>query len=103
MVKTRTREIKIRLTDAEHQRLSDRAQTSGLKLAAYLRETGLNVRAPRKPDPGKAELARQIAKIGSNLNQLARWANRFKSTAEAVDVTACLVAIERELSQLNAR
>ncbi len=29
---------------------------------------------------------RQLARIGSNLNQIARWANTHKSAAEAVEI-----------------
>lgn len=39
-----------------------------------------------------------IARIGNNLNQLARWANSYKPAAEAVQVLAALAAIDRQLS-----
>ena len=38
---------------------------------------------------------RQIARIGNNPNQIARWANTDKTATEAVEVIAHLVAIER--------
>ena len=44
---------------------------------------------------------REIARIGNNLNQLARWANTHKAAAEAVEVVAQLAAIERELAALR--
>ena len=40
---------------------------------------------------------RQIARIGNNLNQLARWANTHKPAAEAIAVIAHLVSVERSL------
>ena len=43
------------------------------------------------------ERTRQIARIGNNLNQLARWANTHASAAEAVSVIAHLVSFERSL------
>ena len=36
----------------------------------------------------------------ANLNQIARWANTFKANAEAVEIVAHLVAIERALAAL---
>ena len=45
------------------------------------------------------ERTRELARIGSNLNQIARWANTRKENAEAVEVVAHLVAIERALGQ----
>ncbi len=41
------------------------------------------------------------ARIGNNLNQIARWANTYKWGAEAVSVVAHLSAIERALEPLS--
>jgi len=41
-----------------------------------------------------------LAGIGDNLNQIAGWATRHKGAAEAVEVLARLVAIERALTAL---
>jgi hypothetical protein len=38
-----------------------------------------------------------LARIGSNLNQLARWVNTYKRRAEALEVLMALTAFEREL------
>ena len=46
------------------------------------------------------ERTRELARIGANLNQIARWANTFKANAEAVEIVAHLVAIERALTAL---
>ena len=46
------------------------------------------------------ERTRELARIGANLNQIARWANTYKGDAEAVQVLAHLVAIERDLGAL---
>ena len=46
------------------------------------------------------ERTRELARIGANLNQIARWANTFKANAEAVEIVAHLVAIERSLTAL---
>ena len=44
---------------------------------------------------------RELARIGANLNQIARWANIHKENAEVVEVAAHLVAIERALDTLT--
>ena len=41
------------------------------------------------------------ARIGNNLNQIARWENTHAETAEAVEVIAHLVAIERAIARLD--
>ena len=47
---------------------------------------------------GERERTRQVARIGSNLNQIARWANTYASEADVVEVVAHLAAIERTLA-----
>lgn len=58
-------------------------------------------RAPRRraahaaTDPA---LLAGIAKVGNNLNQLARWCNSYKSASDCVQVLSALTAIQRQLS-----
>ena len=52
------------------------------------------VRASRKINP---ELLRELAKIGNNLNQIARWANTYKSDADALEVVQALLSIQRAM------
>ena len=47
------------------------------------------------------ERTRELARIGSNLNQIARWANIHKEAADALEVVAHLAAIERALETLT--
>ena len=49
------------------------------------------------------EHLRQVARIGNNLHQIARWANTHKGAAEAWEVIAHLLAIEREIGELAGR
>ena len=44
----------------------------------------------------------ELARIGSNLNQLARWANTHTSALEAVTVIAHLTALSRELAAFSS-
>ena len=46
------------------------------------------------------ERTQQVARIGNNLNQIARWANTHKGAIEAVEVIGHLTAIERSLATL---
>ena len=56
---------------------------------------------PQPPPKVERERTRELARIGSNLNQIARWANIHKENAEALEVAAHLVAIERALDTLT--
>ena len=51
----------------------------------------------------RQEFNRQVARIGNNLNQIARWANTYKDAAEATQVISSLVQIESALVQLTTK
>ncbi|WP_445327204.1 plasmid mobilization relaxosome protein MobC [Yoonia sp. GPGPB17] len=52
----------------------------------------------RRVDP---DLLRQLARLGNNLNQLARWANRDQRYADSAAVIGRLIEIDRELAALR--
>ena len=43
---------------------------------------------------------RQVARIGNNLNQIARWANTHATAIDAVEIIANLVYISQTLDRL---
>lgn len=91
---------------AEWQRL---AQAENVSVADLVRQSigGAvlsNRQAPeRRPvkrvDP---ELIRELGRMGNNLNQIGRWANTYKSDADAAQVLAALISLERELAAIRA-
>lgn len=97
--------IEFRIADDIKLAWEEKASDGGLSLSEMIRLAveGLAVPAVRKrrhvqTDP---ELLRQLAQIGNNLNQLARWANRDRSGVEAMAVIMRLIEIDRELSALR--
>lgn len=70
----RTKEIKIRLTEQEHQNLLQRKNG---ELAVWIRTICLEqeIPEPKKIKTADPELLRQLARIGGNLNQIAKHAN----------------------------
>ena len=97
-VADRTALVAARVTPAEHAAWRDKAAAAGVSPSALLREAMARTRtwtAPARAVEG--ERTRQIARIGNNLNQLARWVNTHKTAAEAVAVIAHLVSFERSL------
>lgn len=94
--------IKLRVSDEERARWLLKAGEAGMTLSALIRQ-GLDatrVRPRRRVETDPA-LLRALARIGSNLNQIARWANQHKQAAEARTVLAGLIEIDRELSALR--
>ena len=100
----RPRWVKVRATSEQRARWQAVASAKGVSLSELVRQglDGLRARPrrhqPRAVDP---ELVRELARVGNNLNQLARWANREKGGAEAVAVVARLIELDRELGALR--
>lgn len=93
-----------RVTPAELERWQAKASAAGIPLSELLRQAMRRTRAWTAAAAGiERERVRQVARIGSNLNQIARWANTCKDAAEAVEVVAHLAAIEREIAALARR
>ena len=75
----RTREITIRVTDDELQKLH--ARKADVTLAGWLRSLGLGVTPIKQADPN---LVRALGRIGSNLNQIAKHANTYNELDQNV-------------------
>ena len=96
----RTDCIRIRLHAEEKELLRFNAGIQGLSIADYIRQNNLGFRLRQSP-LAKARL-RQLARIGVNLNQIAKWANTYKRSVEAVEVITALVSLERCIDEFMA-
>lgn len=85
--------LKLRVTPEEKNVITARSTAQGLTVTDFLRQRALDYRL--RQTPLEKERIRQLARIGANLNQLARWANTWKSRAEAVEILTALVSLER--------
>ena len=78
-----------------------KAAAAGVPLSVLIRRAMARTRTWTARAAGvERERTRQVARIGNSLNQIARWATAHKGAAEAVEVLARLVAIERALAAL---
>lgn len=69
--------VSVRLSDSEKEKLELNASLSDLKVSAYIRHIILNTKPPtHKFDK---TMVIQVAKIGNNLNQIAKHANTHKT------------------------
>ena len=87
--------IKMRVTPDEKKLIESKASAQGQTVTDFLRQRALDFRL--RQSPLEKERIRQLARIGSNMNQIARWANTYKKRAEAVEVITRLIELEREL------
>ena len=98
-----------RCTPSEKAALIAKAHAAGLPNATLMREAlGLTEARRRKPVPRvDPKLTFAIARVGGNLNQLARWINGAVKSGRAsqidtLKVATQLVAIERQMAQILA-
>jgi Bacterial mobilisation protein (MobC) len=75
MADKRTAMKLIRFTPAEIEAVAAHARACGQPVARYIRETALGAVPRIRRSQGNAELIRQLAGLGNNLNQLATVAN----------------------------
>ena len=74
-MRKRAIKISVRLNEQEHEHLKKQAAISGYPMEPFIRALimGVNLR-PRPPDE-YAEIRRQLAAIGNNINQIAKRIN----------------------------
>ena len=94
--------VKVRASEAERAEWHAKARAAGLTLSDLVRRS---VGRTRTWTVAHAEVERervqQVARVGNNLNQIARWANTHRGAIEAVEVIGHLVAIKRTLAALS--
>ena len=98
----RTAVVRARVLLSERAAWQEKAAAAGVSPSALLRQAMARTRTWTAPAVAvERERNLQIARIGNNLNQLARWANANASAAEAVTVIANLAAFERSLLEVG--
>ena len=95
----RCRVLRFRVTDAEMERLSERAHDCGLTLSAFVRQVSLGAVPRTRPHAVQRDAIYQLARVGSNLNQLARHAN----ATHRVELSRRLAEVLAEVKQAIER
>ena len=74
----------VHLFPSEKQYLYDSAERNGMKPSEYVRELILNGGKVDKNKPqDRRDLINQIARIGNNVNQVARWVNTMETISQS--------------------
>jgi len=98
-----TKRVSFRLTEKDYRHFLEVVKTHRVKQAEFLRQltlSGLDALENSLKLKLIKELIKEIHRIGINLNQLARWANTYKNTAEAHKVLTKLDEIKKDLQTL---
>ena len=98
----------VKVTPSERAAWKAAAQAEGLTVADLIRKrmgaapegrAPKRTRAARRADPRMLQAA---GRIGSNLNQIARWCNTHAEGADALQVLAALVSIDQALTSFSS-
>ena len=95
------RQVKVNLLPADYDALEREAMASEISMAELFRQAvgvGIPDRRDRNQDDVRLAMLYELKKIGTNINQIARYVN----TNKAIDRAApdALVSIERELKKV---
>ena len=74
-MKIRNRKITVRLSEKERKFLGEQADAGGMKIEPYIRELIMGNEVKSRPKDEWAEVVRQVAAVGNNINQIARNTN----------------------------
>ena len=95
--------VRVRCTTEDHAHWTALAESSGQGISELVRQSMGRVRAFTPEDREHSrQVTRGLARIGNNLNQIARWANTHGEQAEAVEVISHLIALQRLVTELGA-
>jgi hypothetical protein len=100
---------RVRLTDEEHRRIGCRAQKAGLSISRYLIANALREEAMTLDEKEHAEAVifqrdwaiNEVARVGNNLNQIARQLNSQRGSITSETIRATLVEVASVLNELR--
>ena len=93
----------LRLTNDEHIRLTELAKKAGLSFSRFLVESGLTGKLPTHHDRTLRERAiLQLARVGNNLNQIARQLNAQRGALSSSAIEETLEEVKPSLERIEA-
>ena len=93
MKRNNVKQITIRLTADEYAHVKQLSKSSGLKMEPAIRALVMGENLYPRPPDEYAEIRRQLAAIGNNINQIARAVNA-RGFASGEDIAAITAAQE---------
>ncbi|WP_410054142.1 plasmid mobilization protein [Cupriavidus sp. BIC8F] len=93
--------VAIRLSQGERTLVERRAAEVGLPMATFIRQAALGVVVPARPEiPAvNREAYLELARVGSNLNQVAHHLNAGTATGVDESIVRRLAAVTRTLAR----
>ena len=90
LLRKRYKRVEIHLTEEEHRHLKKQVSYTGLSTESFIRSLIMGLTLYPRPPDEYAEIRRQLAAIGNNINQIARTvhARGFASGEDIAAITA---------------
>ncbi|WP_257396239.1 mobilization protein (plasmid) [Campylobacter lari subsp. concheus] len=95
----------IRFTKSELQEIEQKAQELNVNFSQFIIYASLNKKIASKKNPMYRELITQLARVGNNLNQIAKICNRDKSINKniASNLIITISELESTLSDISRK
>lgn len=94
-MKIRNRKITVRLSEKERKFLGEQADAGGMKIEPYIRELIMGNEIKSRPKEEWAEVVRQVAAVGNNINQIAR--NTNMGVEVTVDILKEVLEMQKQI------
>jgi ribosome-binding protein aMBF1 (putative translation factor) len=92
----------VRLTNDEQMRLTALAKKADLSFSRFLVESGLTGQSPTNEDRIQRERAiLQLARVGNNVNQIARQLNAQRGALSSRDIAESLEEVQTALERIE--
>ena len=101
----KSKRLSVRLSPDEWAVVKKQADESGMVMSDYIRFRMLSAAKKEYRKKNKKEyreVAAQIARVGDNVSQLAKWVNAYGSAADGARVIMLLSAALTELKKIRA-
>src|SRR5262245_9145781 len=99
---------RVRLTEEEHSHISESANRAGLSISRYLIESALKeVMTPEDKEYREHKFFQldwainEVARVGNNVNQIARQLNSQRGSINSESIRTALVAVTEALHDLH--
>jgi len=91
--------LKIRVTSEERDAVKATAEDAGLTVSDYIRMRLTHHRV--RQTAAERDTLTHLARIGSNINQIARWANTHANQIEALEIIMRLEALQSDIRKIT--
>lgn len=96
---TRSCLLKIRVSPEERDAVKATADDANLTVSDYVRMRLARQRV--RQTAAERDVLTHLARIGSNINQIARWANTHANQIEALEIVMRLEALQSDIRQIT--